>query len=129
MEIDTDEEPRYSGVNKNISLPSNINTDKQAILNILHNHFLLSQILWPDHDVVAANSMSGTTVFTLRNKILHFITHRCGRVKFVNCRNGIYIGEKVVGLPELMLNYFVTETEGQSSEHRALVHYKREEDK
>ena len=129
MEIDTDEEPRYSGVSKNIPLPSNINTDKQAVLNILHNHFLLSQIFWPDHDVVAANSMSGTTVFTLRNKIFYFITHCCSRVRFVSCSNGIYIGEKVVGLPKLMLNYFVTETEGQSSEHRALVHYKREEDK
>lgn len=129
MEIDTDEEPRYTAVNKNIPLPSNINTDKQAILDILHNHFLLAQIFWPDHDVIAANSMSGTTVFTLRNKILRYITHRCGLARMVNFSNSVSVAEKLVGLPETIMIYFVTKTEGQSSEHRTLVHYKREEDK
>ena len=52
MEIDIYEEPRYTGVNKDIPLPSNINTDKQAILDILHNHFLLAQIFWPDDDII-----------------------------------------------------------------------------
>ena len=127
MEIDIYEEPRYTGVNKNIPLPSNINTDKQAILDILHNHFLLAQIFWPGDDIISAKSISGTTMFTLRTRILHYITPSCREVQMNNHDDDVAILDKPDGGPEIEINYIVTETKGQSSEHQTLVHYKNEQ--
>ena len=46
-----------------------------------------------------------------------------------NRSNDVAILDKPDGGPEIEINYIVTETEGQSSEHWTLMHYKREEDK
>ena len=46
-----------------------------------------------------------------------------------NHDDDVAILDKPDGGPEIEINYIVTETEGQSSEHWTLMHYKREEDK
>ncbi|OJJ81881.1 uncharacterized protein ASPGLDRAFT_59890 [Aspergillus glaucus CBS 516.65] len=59
----------FERARKHIQLPAGIDTNRDIILNILHNHHLLVQNIWPSFTIKSISSAPDTTVFALEKPV------------------------------------------------------------
>lgn len=82
----------FKGGNNNLPLPPNLKTDKKAILDVLHNHYLVAQISWPYHEIISAVSRLNVTLITLRLKTSFVAITRPARL--TNIDDGLVIDDE-----------------------------------
>ena len=83
----------FEPVEKHVQLPPGINTKPETILEVLHNHNLLVQNLFPSFAIKFIKYAPATTIFVLEISTESF--HFQKKVTFSSFNDGVFVLEKL----------------------------------
>lgn len=99
----------FDAVEKHVGLPPDINTKPETILQILHNHHLLVQNMWPNFTIKSINrNTPATTIFALEKPTKLGLAQEA--VTFTSFEDGVSVLEEVGPTTRYRTHWTVTKT-------------------